>query len=307
MKTTDKVLIIDDNPVFLKDYENRLGDEGYAVEAAQDRASALQKLDTGMWDVVLLDQKLEGPGGSDSGLDLITEITRRAPGAKTILVTAYATTPAIQRAFREGVYDYLQKAQFFTTFLVAKLRNAMEVVRAQRFGGLTRTETETEIADTWKAVQIETDSNRKGTLLENLIVLLLQTIPGFRNASTRRRNEAEEIDVVVRNEASDAFWANESTYILVECKHWSRPVGASELRNFLGKIERKYDRCKLGFFVAPGGFTEPLKSVLLTEMKGNKLVVLIDPHDLATLITSKDRNETLKQYHQRAVIEMNGH
>ncbi len=307
MKTTGKVLIIDDSPTFLKDYENRLGDEGYVVEAAQDRTSAIQKLDSGVWDVVLLDQKLEGPGGSDSGLDLISEIARRAPGAKTILVTAYATTAAIRRAFREGVYDYLQKDEFFSTFLAAKLRNAMEVVRAQRFSGLTHVEAEAEIADTWKAVQTETDSNRKGTLLENLMVLLVQTIPGFRNAATRRKNEMEEIDVVVRNESTDPLWSTEGAYILFECKNWSKPVGASELRNFLGKIERRYDRCKLGFFVAPGGFTEPLKSVLLTEMKGNKLVVILDTQDLAGFITSKDRNETLKQFHQRAVIEMNGH
>jgi len=307
MKATGKVLIIDDNLAFLKQYEDRLGDEGYVVEAARDRTTALNKLDSGLWDVVLLDQKLEGPGGTDSGLELIAEIARRAPSAKTILVTAYATTPAIQRAFREGVYDYLQKDEFFTALLVAKLRNAMEVVRAQRFGGLTHAESEAEIADTWSAVQTEADSNRKGTLLENLIVLLLQTIPGFRNASTRRKNEIEEIDVVVRNESTDPIWINEGSYILVECKHWSKPVGASELRNFLGKLERKYDRCKLGLFVAPGGFTEPLKSVLLTEMKGNKVILLIAPGDLVALVASKDRNETLKQFHQRSVIEMNGH
>ncbi len=307
MKPTGKVLIIDDNPSFIKQYDERLGEEGYAVEAAIDRASALQKLDTGVWDVVLVDQKLEGPGGSDSGLDLITEITRRAPGAKTILVTAHATTTAINRAFREGVYDYLQKDQFFTALLVAKLRNAMEVVRAQRFGGLTHAETEAEIADTWTAVQTEIDPNRKGKLLEDLIALLLRTIPGFRNVRTHRKNETEEIDVVVRNESTDSIWVNEGSYILVECKHWSKPVGVAELRNFLHKVERKYDRCKLGFFVAPGGFTEPFKTELRGERKGDKLVVVVGPTDLASLIASKDRNEMLKQLHERAVIEMNGH
>lgn len=307
MKPTGKILIIDDDPSFLKLYEDRLGEEGYVVEAARDRATALQKLDANAWDVVLLDQKLEGPGGSDSGLDLIAEITRRSPGAKTILVTAYATTTAINRAFREGVYDYLQKDNLFTSLLVAKLRNVLEFVRAQRLGELTNAETEAAIQDMWAMTQNESDPNRKGKLLEDLMALLLKTIPGFHQVSTQRKNEAEEIDVLVRNESMDPVWTNERTFILVECKHWSKPVGASEFRNFFQKVERKFDRCKLGFFVAPGGFTAPLQAELRAERKNNKLVVLIGPKDLSELIASNDRNETLKQFLERAIIELNGH
>jgi CheY-like chemotaxis protein len=308
MKPMGKILIVDDDPSFLKLYEERLGEEGYAVEAARDRAAALDKLAAGAWDVVLLDQKLEGPGGPDSGFDLIAEITRRSPGAKTILVTAHATTTAIHRAFREGVYDYLQKDNLFTALLVAKLRNVMELVRAQRLGELTDAEAEAAIAETWVAVQSEADPNRKGKLLEELMALVLKTVPGFHQATTNRRNEREEIDVLVRNESSDPFWANERTsYILVECKNWSKPVGVEELRNFVHKVDRKFDRCRLGLLVAPGGFTGPLREELRAERRGDKLVVLVGRDDLAALVASNDRNETLKTLHQRAVVELNGH
>lgn len=155
--------------------------------------------------------------------------------------------------------------------------------------------------------QNESDPNRKGKLLEDLMALLLKTIPGFHQVSTQRKNEAEEIDVLVRNESMDPVWTNERTFILVECKHWSKPVGASEFRNFFQKVERKFDRCKLGFFVAPGGFTAPLQAELRAERKNNKLVVLIGPKDLSELIASNDRNETLKQFLERAIIELNGH
>ena len=308
MKPTGKILIVDDDPSFLKLYEDRLGEEGYLVDAARDRAAALQKLEAGAWDVVLLDQKLEGPGGLDSGFDLIAEITRRAPGAKTILVTAHATTTAIHRAFREGVYDYLQKDNLFTALLVAKLRNAMELQRARRLGELTNAETEAAIQDTWGAVRVEVDPNRKGKLLEDLMALVLKTVPGFHQVSTQRKNETEEIDVVVRNESTDPLWVNERTsYILVECKNWSKPVGVAELRSFLHKVQRKFDRCRLGLFVAPGGFTESLRAELRGERKDDKLVMLLGPQDLADLIASGDRNETLKKLHERAVIELNGH
>jgi CheY-like chemotaxis protein len=308
MKPTGKILIIDDDPSFLDLYRERLGDEGYVVEAARDRETALKKLEQAPWDVVLLDQKLEGPGGPDSGFDLISEIARRSPGTKTILVTAYATTAAIQRAFQEGVYDYLQKDHLFTALLAAKLRNALDLVRAQRIGQLTDDKIEAAINETWAAVQAETDPNRKGALLEDLVALLLRTIPGFHRVWTRRKNDTEEIDVIVSNESTDPLWVKEpSTYILVECKHWSKPVGVAELRNFLHKVARKFNRCHLGLFIAPGGFTEPLRNELRGERKEDALIVLIGPEDLATLVTSSNRNETLKAFHQRAVIDLNGH
>jgi len=68
---------------------------------------------------VLLDQKLQGPGGPDSGLDLIVDVGRLAPFAKTIVVTGYATPPAIERAFRSGVYDHLMKNGAFEALLRA--------------------------------------------------------------------------------------------------------------------------------------------------------------------------------------------
>jgi hypothetical protein len=48
------------------------------------------------------------------------------------------------------------------------------------------------------------------------MVLLFKTIPGFHQVSVRRRNEVEEIDLLIRNESADPLWVNERTsYILV--------------------------------------------------------------------------------------------
>jgi CheY-like chemotaxis protein len=308
MKSTGKILIIDDDPSFLKLYDSQLGEEGYLVETAADSTAALAKLDQPGWDVVLIDQKLQGPTGPDAGLDLIVEVARRAPAAKAILVTAYATTSAITRAFREGVYDYLQKDEFFSVLLRAKLRNATETVRAQRLGSLTLDETEAAIQDAWSAVETERNAHRKGKLLEDLMVLLFKTIPGFHQVSVRRQNEIEEIDLVVRNESNDPLWVNERTsYILAECKNWSKPVGVNELRNFIWKLGRRFGRCRLGLFIAPGGFTGPFKETLRTESKDDLLVVLVEHDALRDLVLSTDRNASLKKLHERAVVELNGH
>jgi hypothetical protein len=81
----------------------------------------------------------------------------------------------------------------------------------------------------------------------------------------------------------------------------------AELRSFIHKVERKFDRCRLGLLVAPGGFTESLRAELRAERKADELVVLLGREDLAELVASRDRNETLKTLHERAVIELNGH
>ncbi len=305
MKSTGKILTIDDDPAFLQIYESELGEQGYLVETASDTPAALAKLDQGDWDAVLVDQRLQGV---DTGLDLLAEVPRRTLGAKAILVTAYANSEAITRAFREGAYDYLEKGKFFRELLLAKLRNAVETVRAQRFGELSSDETEATIRETWAEVESEQDSNRKGRLLEDLMVLLFKTIPGFHQASPRRRNEVEEIDVLIRNESRDPLWMNEQpSYILVECKNWSKPVGSDEIRAFFSKLLRRYGRCRLGFFVAPGGFTGPLKEDLRAERKGDILVVLLGRAELRELVLSGDRNALLKRFHEKAVVELNGH
>jgi hypothetical protein len=40
---------------------------------------------------------------------MLDEVSARAPGAKAIMVTAFATPESIRRAFAAGAYDYLEK------------------------------------------------------------------------------------------------------------------------------------------------------------------------------------------------------
>src|SRR5262249_56743842 len=101
--------------------------EVYSVETATYE-EALHRLDEPDWSVVLVDQKLQGAGVADTALDLIAESRKRAPGAKVLLVAAYASNETIERALREGAYEYLEKSAVFETMLRVKVRNAMEVV-----------------------------------------------------------------------------------------------------------------------------------------------------------------------------------
>jgi DNA-binding NtrC family response regulator len=68
------------------------------VETALERTSASAMLDADEWDVVLVDHRLVGEAGPDVGVDLLAEVSVRAPGAKAIMVTAFATPESIKRA-----------------------------------------------------------------------------------------------------------------------------------------------------------------------------------------------------------------
>jgi DNA-binding NtrC family response regulator len=101
------ILVVDADPAFFEMYREVLTAEGYQVSWAADRDSALTQLRGSGWDVVVLDQRLRGAEGGDTGIDLIAEII--PTGAKVIVATGYADEKMIERAFRDGAYDYLEK------------------------------------------------------------------------------------------------------------------------------------------------------------------------------------------------------
>lgn len=304
MTPSGKILLVDDSSDFLTVYRTILATEGYEVDEARDGASALAKLEKPGWDLVLLDRKLQGPAGPDTGLDLMQAIRERAPGTKVIIVTGYADAASVERAFAAGAYDYLEKNQYLDAILKIKVRNALEAARERRIAALANGKREEVIRDLWKQVTTETDTHRKGKLLEDLLALVFKSIPGFERAQTDRQSGDEQIDLLIPNESSDPFWQQaQSQYFLGECKNWSGPVDPKELDAFRQKIERRFGRCRLGFFVAIGGFTKGFGTVLQAERKGPILIVPINRAQVDELVHTQDRNAKLKELHDRAVMD----
>ncbi len=302
MSAQGRILIVDDDPDFLEAYREFLSAEGYAVESARTDQDARNRFKEPGWGLIILDQKLRGPSGPDAGIDLAAVAARFAPEAKVIIATAYAEPSSIARAFELGVYDYLRKDEFFEHFLRAKVRNAMEVWRERSLAAQSVERREQEIVDTWKAAQTEADANKKGELLEALMLRVFRSIAGFEHARVNRENALEEIDVVVQNSSTDPFWQKEGSYVLVECKNWSKPVGVPELKLFRQKVEDRYGRAALGFFISMSGYADTAKVEEWTRRSNASLVVLLDKSDVDTLIAAKDRSAALKEFHARAVV-----
>lgn len=304
--TPSRVLLIDDDPEFSELVKDRLHRQGYEVVVAPDRPQAMDRLEHGRWDVILLDIKLQGREGPAEGLDLIGEIQLRDPLAKIIMVTGLAEERTVEPAFAAGAYDYLDKGgRLFISLLLVKVRNAAEVVRERRMALLGAEQREAEIRRIWQAARTEADRHRKGSLLEDLLQLVFRSIPGFGRATTRRKNDQEEIDLVIPNESTDPFWSREGQYLLGECKNWSSAVGKNEYGEFQRKVAGRFGRCRLGFFISVGGFAKTFHTEQLTARREDVLVIPIAGEDLDELVQAESperRDELLKAWHERAAL-----
>lgn len=305
MISPGRILIVDDDPEFVAIYRELLEGQGLAVDVAVNVEEALGHLEKNgqKLDVILLDQKLQGPGGPNSGLELIGHASSLAPFAKVILVTGYATPEAIERAFLVGAYDYLVKNGAFEALLRAKVRNAVEVTRQRRLATVTRDQLNAALEETWRRAQSETDRNLKGRALEDFVTLLFRATPGFEKVTSRLRNEVEEIDLVIENRSLDPLWSKEAQYLAAECKNWSSPCGTKELRDFRGKLQTKYGRARVGFFIAPGGFASTFEQERSKHAHDDGVLIIpLSAIDLENWQRAEDRVAFINGLHQRAVF-----
>ncbi|MGN6312675.1 MAG: response regulator transcription factor [Rhodanobacteraceae bacterium] len=122
---SQKLLLADDDAVFVHVLGRALRSRGFEVASAFDAAGALAAARQEHPEFVVLDLKL----GADNGLALIPELLVAAPGARILLLTGYASIATAVEAIKRGAHDYL-----------AKPVDADAVVRALRAVGATRAE-----------------------------------------------------------------------------------------------------------------------------------------------------------------------
>ena len=102
----EKILVVDDDKQ-VREYLSRALSEvaGFSVEVAQTAEEALQKLQSVLFDLVLVDLKLPDM----DGIQLITEIVNSKPDILTVLITGHASIDSAVEAMRRGASDYLIK------------------------------------------------------------------------------------------------------------------------------------------------------------------------------------------------------
>ncbi|HWY31833.1 MAG TPA: response regulator, partial [Candidatus Acidoferrum sp.] len=99
------VLVVDDERNMRRSLETMLGDEGYAVSAAESAEEALTRLQSEEFFMVITDARL----GGITGYEFLAQLRRRWPDLPALMITAYATPKLAVDAIKAGAMDYLAK------------------------------------------------------------------------------------------------------------------------------------------------------------------------------------------------------
>ena len=99
------VLLVDDEPLFLRALERILHGDRHALHRAGSAAEALAVLADAEIDLVLLDIRL----GATSGVELLEQIKRARPDVEVVMMTGHGTVESAVECMRRGAFDYLEK------------------------------------------------------------------------------------------------------------------------------------------------------------------------------------------------------
>ena len=100
-----KILVVDDEAAHRKMIKAVLSDEGYEIKQAEDGQAAIDAVEKGFFDLILMDIRMSKVGGIEA-LNRIKEIS---PGIPIVIMTAYASVDTAVDALKAGAYDYLTK------------------------------------------------------------------------------------------------------------------------------------------------------------------------------------------------------
>jgi CheY-like chemotaxis protein len=124
---SSKILVVDDEATILKMMELVLANAGYTVTTASSGTEALNTYGNGAnFDLLITDYKMPGM----TGIELESEILKRDPSAKVLLVSGYGGIDTALEALNKGAMDFLRKP-FTPDALRDSVRSVIERDRKQ--------------------------------------------------------------------------------------------------------------------------------------------------------------------------------
>jgi len=106
MKTTAKILLVDDEPGMLRYIKTLLEVDDYKVETATTGEEAIELVEKGLKpELVLLDVLMPGI----DGLQTLERLRQMQPGVKVVMLSCVSDTRKVVQAMKLGAQDYLTK------------------------------------------------------------------------------------------------------------------------------------------------------------------------------------------------------
>lgn len=118
------ILVIEDDPILVKMYQEKFTSEGFDVLTATDGESGLDMALKSNIDIILLDVMLPRM----SGIDLLKRLREHEKGKNTLVVvlTNLADPDEKRRALNLGVKDYMVKAMQNPGQVVSKVKQRLD-------------------------------------------------------------------------------------------------------------------------------------------------------------------------------------
>jgi CheY-like chemotaxis protein len=160
MDAPARLLIADDEDVFLRSTADLLRQEGYTVDCAMDGHEAAMMLSEARYDLLVSDIRM--PGNAD--LALIQDLPEPNRDLPVILMTGYPTAETAIRAVNRAVLAYLVKPMEFQD-LLTQVRRGVAQRRIQ-------------LAVTQSALRVQTWAGEMAQLAANAGTLPVQQVLG---------------------------------------------------------------------------------------------------------------------------------
>lgn len=122
-----RVLVVEDEDVVRELMDQTLREEGFRVSTVASGEAALKRLESTLFDVVLLDLNLPGM----HGLNVLSAAPATQTDAQFIVMTAFGSVDTAVEAMKLGAFDYINKP-FRTEELLLTLRRAVEETELRR-------------------------------------------------------------------------------------------------------------------------------------------------------------------------------
>jgi len=116
---TEKILLVDDEADFLGALSERMRARGMDVATSASAREALETVEKGAFDAVVLDLMMPGM----DGLEALRILKQKDPKLQVILLTGHATVEKGVEAIKRGAMDLLEKPADIDT-LTQKIKEA---------------------------------------------------------------------------------------------------------------------------------------------------------------------------------------
>ncbi|MCG3128552.1 MAG: Regulatory protein AtoC [Phycisphaerae bacterium] len=134
-----RVLIVEDEELIRWSLRQKFEGRGYRVTEAATGAAALEALDGGMFDLIMLDYRLP----DTTGLDVLRHFREHDGDSVVIMMTAYSSIESAVEAVKLGAFDYVPKP-FQMDELLLTIDKALETTKLRREVRELRRQVETE-------------------------------------------------------------------------------------------------------------------------------------------------------------------